>query len=107
MKLQNRFWLVITSVLAASVLITGCGPKTTKAEWKAKLGRKNQMFQVTGGVIQMQKNTFVKLMGSPDKTQTLNGQVYWYYSCKDGMIQVVVDAGALSQGVMAGHANDY
>lgn len=108
MKTQKNYWLFIVSILLTTLLFTGCGkPKVSKEEWKAKLSQNNQMFGVTGGVLQMKKADFVKLMGSPDKTQTEGDQVYWYYECKDGEIQLVLAASALSGGVLAGRANDY
>jgi hypothetical protein len=105
MKTRNH-WLVI-AIMLTSTLFAGCGHKQTKEEWKTKLSQQNQMF-AAAGIVHMKKDDFIKLMGSPDKTQTVGGKVYWYYDCKDGMIQLEANDGALQyQGMLIGRANDY
>jgi hypothetical protein len=48
----------------------------------------------TGG--SCSKDEFVKIMGKPDKTQKVGGDTYWYYSCSDGQIQMVLASGNLT-----------
>jgi hypothetical protein len=106
MKTRNH-WLTTATILFTAILLIGCGHRQTKEEWKAKLSQNNQTFAVSG-IVQMKKDDFVKLMGSPNKTETIESKVYWYYDCKDGTIQLEADAGALQyQGMLIGHANDY
>jgi hypothetical protein len=82
--------------------------KQTKAAWKAKLGSRNQVFAVTGTTIQMTKSDFIQLMGEPDRTETLNGQSYWYYECSDGTVQIECQAAAVNAaGIIQGQVNDY
>ena len=51
---------------------------------------------------------FKKLVGKPDRTQTVGEQTYWYYTCSDGQIQMVTDAALLSRDIIAGaQINDY
>jgi hypothetical protein len=106
MKKRNYLTITAATLLTAS-LLAGCGHRQTKEEWKAKLAQGNQVFAVSG-VIQMEKGEFVKVAGSPDKTQTVGNKIYWYYNCKDGTIQLEADAGALNAaGMLIGRANDY
>ncbi len=78
----------------------------TKAQWKAELGRINPLFAISGE-IQMGKNAFIKLCGEPKKTQTVGDTTYWYYECKDGVIQLSLDKVNLLTGIVTGQANDY
>lgn len=67
---------------------TGCsgGHATTKDQWKA------QVEKGFPGFLQMSeypdKSEFTAAMGRPDKTQSLGGDVHWYYRCSDGMVQL-------------------
>lgn len=52
--------------------------------------------------------SFKSTMGEPDKTQSVGDYTYWYYSCSDGMIQIVLDTPVLSYyGAMTGSFNTY
>jgi outer membrane protein assembly factor BamE (lipoprotein component of BamABCDE complex) len=55
----------------------------------------------------MQKDEFLKLCGEPSKTQTVGNKTSWYYTCKDGEIQLELDKGNLLGGIVAGQVNDY
>jgi len=79
----------------------------TKDEWKVRLGKINQMFAMSG-TLQMSRANFIKACGEPDKTQTVGDDVYWYYSCKDGDMQLVLVKVALDQGQVFIHkTNDF
>ena len=107
MKALIRNLLATVLILLVGLLLTGCGkPKPSKLEWKSQLAEKHQIFGLAG-IIQMPKADFVQLMGEPDKTQLIGGRAYWYYTCKDGTVQLDLDAGNLMVGVVAGRANDY
>jgi hypothetical protein len=82
-------------------------PVLTKAEWKAKLAEHNQFFRQTGSIVTMERDEFVNLMGTPDRTATHDGHVYWYYKCADGMIQIVGTESAFDRGGVAGRVDDY
>jgi len=39
-----------------------------------------------------EKETFLRVIGKPERTQTIDGileGVYWYYTCKDGTVQII------------------
>jgi len=78
----------------------------SKNEWKAKFGQAYPGFSVAR-VVQMKKQDFLNLCGEPDKTQTIEDKVYWYYTCQDGDIQFVLDKGILMAGIVVGHVNDF
>jgi len=78
----------------------------TKQEWKKRFGQLHPIF-AQAGAIQMRKDDFVKLCGEPQKTQTIGDKVFWYYKCKDGLIQLDLVKGNLLGGIVAGQVNDY
>jgi hypothetical protein len=78
----------------------------TKKEWKEAFAKSYPVFSKTGSVI-MQKDEFLKLCGEPSKTQTVGNKTSWYYTCKDGEIQLELDKGNLLGGIVAGQVNDY
>jgi hypothetical protein len=78
----------------------------TKREWKDAFGKAYPVFAQTGAV-RMQKADFLELCGEPSKTQTVGNKVFWYYSCKDGEMQLDLDKGNLLGGIVAGHVNEY
>jgi len=86
---------------------TTYGPlRETKEGWKAKLGAKHQLFNISGA-IQMPKIDFLQSMGEPDKTQTIEGQTFWYYECRDGLIQLNLNESGLKAGIVQGNVNDF
>ncbi len=62
----------------------------TKEEWREKYKQlKSSYFDKSGNGLQVPKAALFKTFGDPVRTQTLNGNHYWYWNCKDGVIQVV------------------
>jgi hypothetical protein len=79
--------------------------KPTKEDWKAKLRSANRAFALSGQLLGMQNDEFIRLIWQPDHTQTVNGEAVWYYECSDGTIQIVLPAGARLN--LVGRVNDY
>lgn len=67
----------------------------TKAEWM----RRFQANDPRHTLMPVQK--FKNLFGEPSNTQNVGGQVYWYYECTDGTIQLVMADPNASGGIMA------
>jgi hypothetical protein len=80
----------------------------TKDEWKAGVGKAQPLFASTG-LLKMSRDEFIKLCGQPDKTETLDDKVYWYYACTDGTIQLVLSKFPLELSgiVIVTQVNDY
>ena len=101
-------------LVLSGFLLTSCGEATstkpTKQQWKATLAEKSELFK-NGGVIHMKRDEFIGLFGDPAKTQTVGNETYWYYECKDGTMQLVLNSATLSAGFVStavgGHLNDY
>ena len=83
--------VVICIVLFAALSGGGSGHasnKLTKAEWRAKLA--GHYIPGTDSVIRMSilpsvsSGDFKNFMGSPNSTQTVGDESYWYYDCSDG-----------------------
>jgi hypothetical protein len=98
----------------AVLLLVGCGAQTeksisllSKAEWRAQLIKQYGQAAQIGVVGSWNSGEFTKVMGSPESTQTIGNQAFWYYKCSDGTIQLALDAGNLSVGVMQGRINDF
>jgi hypothetical protein len=95
---------IIRVLMFGIVILTlsGCGGMggVTKEEWLAKL-KENKLDKKIGYHAQFgtggycAKEEFIKIMGQPDKTQKVGGETYWYYTCSDGQIQMIVASGNL------------
>lgn len=79
----------LTAMFCGLLLVAlGCGSgrSMSKEQWKA------QVTKSFPGFLQMgeypDKAKFTAALGKPDRTQSLGGDVYWYYRCSDGMIQL-------------------
>lgn len=81
--------------------------KLNKAQWKAKLTDKYGALVGMGTIAGWNKTEFQQLMGTPATTQTVDGTAFWYFECSDGTIQLELNSGALSAGLMQGKINDY
>lgn len=80
----------------------------SKAQWRQKLESRYGQVARLGIIAHYWKaKDFKQLMGEPASTQTVGNQVFWYYDCSDGMIQLCLDKGMLAGGVMGGKINDY
>lgn len=122
---MNRTSSLAMVVLSAAVLLAGlvgcakggggssstaessAAKKSTKAEWKAKFGSKFGQTAQMGIVENLKPDQFKSVMGSPDRTQTIGDDAFWYYECSDGMIQLELFAPNLAVGMMQGKINDY
>jgi TPR repeat protein len=80
--------------------------KLTKDQWKKRFGQLHPMF-AQAGVVQLSKAEFTKICGEPNRTQTVGDSVFWYYQCKDGIIQFELDKGNLLARIVAGKVNDF
>ncbi len=49
----------------------------------------------------------IKAMGKPNRTQTISGQRYWYYTCSDGEIQLIMTGADDSWPLQGTQMNDY
>ena len=106
--------VVICIVLFAALSGGGGGHGTknlTKAEWRTKLVghyKPGTDYSIKMSILpSVSSEDFKSFMGSPNSTQTVGGESYWYYECSDGMIQLSMSTPALSQGIMQGNINDY
>lgn len=64
-------------------------PKFTKAEWRASFPSNKRAIN---GNPFVQKSDLLRVMGDPDRTQTIGDEFYQYWNCTDGIIQVVSSA---------------
>jgi len=81
--------------------------KLTKSQWRDKLTAHYGQPARMNIIPNWQPNEFKKIMGDPDRTQTIGDHAYWYYDCSDGTIQLSLNAPDLAFGIMQGHVNDY
>ncbi len=71
--------------------------RMTKEQWFEKLTETGLSFEIgyrsqgTGSP----RDEFIKIMGGPDRTQSVGDHVYWYYKCSDGQVQLVLYKGNL------------
>lgn len=91
--------------------------RPTKEQWRGKLETTKLSYRIGlhgspanhpqyGG--DCTRADFVSAMGEPDRTQTMGDNVFWYYDCRDGVIQVVLESSWLDQGIVsAERMNDY
>jgi hypothetical protein len=87
--------------------LVGCGSSSmTKDEWKAKVEKDFPGFLVADKY--PEKAKFTSAMGKPARTQTVGGDLYWYYRCSDGMIQIKLAVVPGRENIMVLSAiNDY
>ena len=67
----------------------------TRAQWWARLDE-HQLREPGRRVVgDVRQDDFLRAMGPPDRTVTTGERAVWEYVCRDGRIQVVLDADAL------------
>src|SRR4051812_10290804 len=99
MKRIVNLALIIFSMAVLIVGLAGCGEaasgpqsagsgKPSKAEWRKKLENKFGQTAAMGIIDNIKPDQFKSAMGSPDRTQTIGDDAYWYYECADGTIQL-------------------
>ena len=78
----------LTALICGCLLATtGCGgPSITKDQWKDKVEKSFPGFLLMSEY--PDKTKFTAALGKPDRTQSVGGDVYWYYRCSDGMVQM-------------------
>lgn len=81
--------------------------KLTKSQWRDKLSAHYGQLVQLNVIPNWRPGEFKKLMGDPDRTQTVGDNAFWYYDCSDGTIQLALNAPDLAYGIMQGHINDY
>ncbi|MBE7159022.1 MAG: hypothetical protein INR62_11420 [Rhodospirillales bacterium] len=77
----------------------------TKAQWKDKAARTFGWFSAVP--LQAPAARFQEVMGKPDHTQTIGDDVFWYYECSDGSIQMEMDPYVLQMNTIQAQINDY
>lgn len=87
MKISKGLCLAVMFCIAL-LTAAGCGGghATTKDQWKSRVEANFPGFLKMSEY--PDKAKFTAAMGRPDKTQSLGGDVYWYYRCSDGMVQL-------------------
>lgn len=59
----------------------------TKADWLQKADEEFGIVRFGSGPVTADR--FVRVMGKPDRTQSIGPyDGYWYYECRDGVIQI-------------------
>ena len=102
------FFVFIAMVAIGTLMSSGCSSKkTTKSEWIEKVNKSFPKSVFTRTLANCESKKFTQLMGTPDSTQTVGNDTFWYYNCKDGKIQIVMSSALLNSGYMAGQINDY
>lgn len=100
--------LVVVVVLGMGFGLLGCGggPSLSKDAWKAKVEKSFPGF--SQGFEYPDKAAFTAAMGKPDRTQTVDGDLFWYYRCSDGMIQMQLAVAPGKENLMIlSEMNDY
>ncbi len=81
--------------------------KVTKAQWRKAVAP----FNVNSPQWQqalLSEQGFKARMGTPAKEQRIGHRAYWYYRCRDGELQVVIEADLLEQqGVVIKSINEF
>lgn len=87
--MTKRVFLTKMGVIICGLVLglAGCGGSSvTKEQWKAQVEKGFPGFLLMSEY--PDKTKFTAAMGKPDHTQSVGGDVYWYYRCSDGMIQL-------------------
>jgi TPR repeat protein len=78
----------------------------TKDEWRNHVPiQPQQPFGVAGSICT--KNALYEAVGMPDRTQTIDGHKMLYWTCADGVVQVVCSEASFANGSINGEINDY
>lgn len=83
--------------------------RISREEWWAKLEENDLKFPGNRSVLDVKTEDFIRIMGKPVKTQSVGENMYWYYNCSDGQIQMVIKGWILeSYGkIMAETINEF
>jgi hypothetical protein len=78
---------------------TGLSAERSKLPTKLAFRQKIAPFSVqSGGRQRISPARLVEITGKPQRQQRIDDQVYWYFDCRDGVVQLVLDGDALAQG---------
>jgi len=83
--------------------------RMSKEQWWKKLEDNNLKFPGNRAVMDVKKEDFIRIMGKPNRTQSLGEQTFWYYNCSDGQIQMVITGWVLERDgkIFAETINEY
>ena len=90
--------------------------RLAKDEWKAKAFayfKPSGQYEGHGHMMSptvlwgIDGDVFIEVMGAPDRTQTIGNNMYWYYACRDGTIQLVLNNRQGLDNILFGDVNDY
>ena len=90
--------------------------RMTKDEWKTKAYayfKSSGEYEGQGHMLNptllwgIDGEVFKRVMGKPDRTQTIGSNMYWYYTCRDGVIQLVLENREGLDNLLVGDVNDY
>lgn len=76
----------------------------TRGKWRAMVAPYDVNSQSFGRVL-LAHSTFKQKFGEPEKTQRVGDELYWYYRCSDGLLQLVINATA--DKVLIKEINEY
>ena len=105
-KMAALLWLTLGVAIGAAAL--GCGASQTKEEWWAKLEKGGFKYPANRLVVGKDRAKFLKVMGKPDRIQSVGDYTFWSYRCRDGQIQMVMQTWLLDNGQIATESiNEY
>jgi DNA-directed RNA polymerase subunit RPC12/RpoP len=83
--------------------------RMSKEQWWNKLEDNKLKFPGNRAVMNVQKEDFIRIMGKPNRTQSVGEQTFWYYDCSDGQIQMVISGWVLERDgkIFADTINEY
>ncbi|MCX7008446.1 MAG: hypothetical protein NTY53_14550 [Kiritimatiellaeota bacterium] len=101
--MKKSMWarlIAVTGIICVCACMAGCGSgfgRMTREEFRAKLVQNGIGRYPTDGQI-CGKKRFIAIMGKPDKTSVMDKKACWFYQCKDGTIQLVLEQSWLEHG---------
>jgi hypothetical protein len=81
-----------------------------KDQWIAAVantGYANRQTLLSSRQLGIKKDILFAAVGNPDSSQTIGENVFLYWECRDGTIQVDCNLGGYGSGIVMGHVNDY
>jgi len=111
--MKTKYWIagVVVLLLLAAFFDSPSEAKShrmTVNEWIAQAGNVTNAGLIANGVIQApNKQVLLAAVGAPDNTSTAGNDLYLYWSCADGSVQVVTSRVGYNAGFIAGNVNFY
>ena len=104
--------VIIISLILLGIFREGESPKQpvppplpSIAEWTQKAGRVGLVME--NGYIQINRETLFQAVGSPSSTQMVGDNVYLYWQCANGRIQLVASRNHFALNLISGTINTY